>query len=158
MTAFRPHDPLSINEHLTYELSSPNWAAPEHPSFRPDGKAPLPKFPPVDWVEAFFGMTRHMILQIRLVNSLVAQRAELLRTGQDTGEPGQRLRQTAMALAKELGGDNYTGVVGFPMDRIDGAMGKTGRIRRGTNVCHVPRGVVPAKLKFCLRSHASLSW
>jgi hypothetical protein len=155
MTAFRPHDPLSTNEHLTYELSSPNWAIPEPPTLKPDGKISSPKYPPIDWVEAFFGMTRHTILQIRLVNSLVAQRAELLRIGQDSGEQGQKLRQTAEALAKELGADQYTGSASFPLKRTDSAMGKTGRIRRGTNVCRVLDIVVPARLSF-LRSHASL--
>lgn len=150
MTAFRPHDPLSADEHLTYELTSPNWAAPEPPTLMPNGKTLLPRFPPIDWVEAFFGITRHTIRQIRLVNSLVAQRAELLRIGQDRDEPGHQLRQTAATLVKELGGDDYTGSLTLALNRTDSAIGKTGRIRRGTNVCCVACDFVSPKLSYVL--------
>lgn len=129
MTAFRPHDPLSFNEHSTHELSSPRWVSDAIPP-------PAPETSPVDWVEAFFGLTRSTIQKIQLVNSLVAQRAELLRTGRDSGEPGQKLRQAATALAKELGVDDGDSVIALSLKRIDGAIGKPGRVRRGTNVSH----------------------
>lgn len=105
------------------------------PAFTADDKqVSVHRSPPVDWVEAFFGLTRRSIQQIQLVNSLVAQRSELLRTGNDNGEPGRRLRLTAAALAKELGGDDYADAPGSHLDRTDIAMGKAGRIRRGTSV------------------------
>lgn len=130
MKAFRPHDPLCFDEHSTHELSSPRWASDATPPSAPE-------ISPVDWVEAFFGLTRSTIQKIQLVNSLVAQRAELLRTGQDNGEPGQKLRQAATALAMELGVDDGDNVIALSWKRIDGAIGKPGRVRRGTNVSHI---------------------
>lgn len=90
-------------------------------------------------MESFFGLTRHMILQIGRVNSLVAHRAQLLREGNDKGEQGWSVRRRAQEMAEELGGT--TEVTRHVQDArqatfepLDAAAGKPSRIRRGTNV------------------------
>jgi hypothetical protein len=111
----------------------------EHGLFSPHGVSstiamPEPEASHVDWLEAFFGLTRPTIVKIQIVNSLVSRRAELLRTSRDNGEAGQKLRQEAAVLAKELGVDDGSSETALSMRRIDGAIGKPGRVSRGTNV------------------------
>ncbi|KAJ9112896.1 hypothetical protein QFC19_000451 [Naganishia cerealis] len=95
-----------------------------------------------DWVESFFGLTRDMILRIGQVNGMVRHRAVLLRSGKVGTEAGSALRRSAELMVEELGGvkevldkqSEKAMVLPRELEQGETAVGKAGRIRRGTSV------------------------